>query len=117
LSDALQVAAGLTRQAWERAGVPELGGNESESWVLPNPARSGAVIDFSTAHPGPARLEVFDVSGRRVGRRDLGTLAQGPHRIPLEGEGVARLDRGVYTARITCESGRSLIARFVVAGR
>jgi hypothetical protein len=116
LNDALDISAALTRRAWERAGAPALGGNEAQSWVLPNPARSGAVIDFTTVAVGPAWLEVFDVAGRRVERRDLGTLLQGPHRVPIEGEGI-RLGCGVYMARVTCAAGRVLIARFVVAGR
>lgn len=37
----------------------------------PNPAAEGATLYCDEALPGPARLEVFDLGGRRVGREDL----------------------------------------------
>ena len=77
LNDALDVSAALTRRAWERAGAPALGSNETQCWVLPNPARSGAVLDFSTVAVGPAWLEVSRRGGTACRAPRPGNVASG----------------------------------------
>jgi hypothetical protein len=65
----------------------------------PNPARGDLVVAFGLADDSPARLEVFDVSGRRVAARDVGSLGAGSHAVRLaEGRGLAP---GVYAFRVT----------------
>ena len=66
----------------------------------PNPtAGGGLALHFSLADTGPARLEVFDLSGRPVLARDVTALGPGQHVIEL-GPG-ARLPAGVYLLRLT----------------
>jgi len=66
----------------------------------PNPA-SGARLDIAFALPagGAARLELMDVSGRRVLAREVGSLGPGRHTVSLAaGRPVAP---GLYWVRLT----------------
>jgi hypothetical protein len=84
-----------------RAGDVNLAG------VIPNPFTDGCDITFSLAAEGPARLAVFDVSGRRVRELVGGTLAAGPHRERWDGrDGDGRdLGSGVYLVRLDAAGG------------
>jgi hypothetical protein len=61
----------------------------------------------------PTRLELLDVTGRVVSRREVGSLGPGPHAVRLsEGSSLAP---GVYLLRLT--SGKQALARRVVVIR
>jgi hypothetical protein len=81
---------------------------------FPNPVRGGTTVRFDLATPGKARVEVYDLAGRRVrgledrglaagryavrwdGARDDGTVAPaGLYFVRLSGDGL-----GVHTARV-----------------
>ncbi|HET7225599.1 MAG TPA: T9SS type A sorting domain-containing protein [Candidatus Eisenbacteria bacterium] len=70
----------------------------------PNPARGTLAFAVSLA-PGPARLELFDASGRRVRARALD--GAGRSQVVLERSGLAP---GIYLARLT-QAGRTLERR------
>lgn len=73
----------------------------------PNPAR-GAVNVWFTLGSGEAALELFDVSGRRVTRRAVGTMGAGEHVVTL---GVTpELRAGLYFVRLS-QAGQELHAR------
>ncbi len=76
----------------------------------PNPATSGAAIDFDLASAEPATIELLDLAGRRVWARDLVGLGPGPH-TALLAEGVP-LPSGVYFARLV-QLGHSASRRIV----
>ncbi|HTO92468.1 MAG TPA: T9SS type A sorting domain-containing protein, partial [Candidatus Sulfotelmatobacter sp.] len=86
------------------AGTTAVGGAVSASFALaglmPNPGRGDRLtVAFSLASAEPARLELYDVSGRRVSARDVGTLGAGYHVIGLaQGH---RLAAGLYVMRLT----------------
>lgn len=65
-----------------------------------NPSR-GTRLSFSLALPddSPARLELLDVSGRRVAARDVGALGAGRHTVDLAPGSAPRA--GVYLARLS----------------
>jgi hypothetical protein len=73
-----------------------------------NPALGPLVVSFSLASDAPAALAVYDVSGRLVVRRDLGSLGPGSHSLRL-----GDLPTGVYVVRLT-QGDRSLTSRAVV---
>jgi hypothetical protein len=79
--------------------------------VMPNPARGRLVLEFASLARAPARIEIFDVSGRRVTSRDLAARDPATHRIVIS-EG-AKLRAGVYFAKWTQQS-RSGAVRFAV---
>jgi hypothetical protein len=106
-----------------RPAVPGADRHYAETWLevpsgsvfgfrgaLPNPSRHGLEVSFTLAYGSRARLEVFDLAGRRVLARDLGGLSPGPHSLSLE-SGMLR--PGVYLLRLE-QGGRAAVARAVV---
>ena len=109
-----------------RLGLTD-GGQESfggETWVdvpimpelslggaRPNPATRDLAVAFALPSGAPARLEVFDLGGRRILAREVGSLGAGSHVIPL---GAGRpLAPGVYQLRLT-QGSRAITARAVI---
>ncbi len=56
----------------------------------PNPSRDGRLsVHFALPAGGDARLELFDVAGRRLASREVGAMGGGRHAVDL-GAGLAR---------------------------
>jgi len=83
-------------------GALSLGG------AMPNPVRASLVLQFSLPDDRPARLELFDVSGRRV--RAAEARGAGPHVQRFDD--LADLAPGLYLARLS-QGGASRTTRFV----
>jgi hypothetical protein len=64
----------------------------------PNPVRGALVMAFTLPDGAPARLELFDVRGRRMMIREVGGLGAGRHLLRLD---QAVRQSGVYFARLT----------------
>jgi uncharacterized repeat protein (TIGR01451 family) len=79
--------------------------------ALPNPARGVVNAWFTLPASGNAKLELIDVSGRRVARREVGALGPGRHTIALGRE--TRISAGLYWLRLT-RAGETRVARVVV---
>ncbi|PYM04778.1 MAG: hypothetical protein DMD82_13405, partial [Candidatus Rokuibacteriota bacterium] len=77
----------------------------------PNPAFGAPVVAFTLVDDSPAVVEVLDVAGRRLVRRDVGWLGAGRHVLALDAG--ARLAPGAYVLRLR-QAGRALTARGVV---
>lgn len=68
--------------------------------VRPNPAHGELLsVAFTLPTAATARLELLDVSGRRVVEREVGSLGAGQHTFDL-GTGQ-RLAPGLYLVRLT----------------
>lgn len=94
----------------------------SEAWVTteaslelalaaprPHPARtSGLRISFTLPRTEPTRLELFDLTGRRVWERQWSAPGVGDHSVAVE-----RLPAGVFLARLT-QGDRSIARRLVM---
>jgi hypothetical protein len=65
----------------------------------PSAAHRGGVVRLTLADATPARLDLFDVAGRRLWTREIGSLGPGDHELRLGGEHV--LPAGVYFARLS----------------
>lgn len=84
--------------------------------LSPNPLNPRATLSFVTASPGRARVEIFDVSGRRVNTLvDDPSLRAGYHEVAIEGRSAAgeRLGSGVYFYRIEA-AGEVALGRFTI---
>jgi hypothetical protein len=94
-------------EAWVEVQRPRfaLGG------VLPNPT-AGPMMVTVALETGDAKLELLDVGGRLVARREMHGVGPGRHSV-LFAEG-ATLPQGIYSLRLT-EKGRSAFARVVIA--
>ena len=79
--------------------------------LTPNPSAGDPVVAFSLAGGEPATLEVFDLSGRRILSREVGSLGPGAHSFDLS-SGV-RLAAGVYHLRLI-QGNRSATRRAVI---
>jgi hypothetical protein len=98
------------------AGTLGVSGDGAMAFALtalrPNPARGDRLhAEFSLAREGAARLELIDVAGRSVARRDLGVLAAGRHDVDLNPR--ARLAPGVYLMRLV-QGGNAVSRRVTV---
>ena len=67
----------------------------------PNPTASASLIEFSLLHAGSARLEAFDVLGRRVAVLHDGPLPAGEHERTFD---ASSLPAGVYVLRLQTET-------------
>jgi len=102
-----------TKMSGGTAAVPEEAALEfALDPVRPNPARGGALtVHFMLPSNAPARVELLDVSGRRVVGREVGSLGAGRHAIEL-GEG-RRLAPGLYLVRLR-QGANARVVRVVV---
>ncbi len=74
----------------------------------PNPARGALMVSLSLPSGSPARLELYDVNGRRVLEQDLAGAGPGDLSVRLTPDRPLRA--GLYFVRLT-QGGRSLTAR------
>jgi hypothetical protein len=78
---------------------------------VPNPSVREASIAFTLPTSTRATLEVLDIAGRRVMRREVGALGAGRHIVKLDS--ATALRPGVYLIRLT-SSGNAAHARGVI---
>jgi trimeric autotransporter adhesin len=74
----------------------------------PNPARGAIHVWLSLPSRQPAMLELLDVAGRRIARRDVGLLGPGSHLVTLTPSPAPRA--GLYFLRLV-QGDRELKAR------
>jgi hypothetical protein len=86
----------FTDEVWVEAAAPLAFALDG---FRPNPAIGLPLVSLTLAKSDPARLEIFDLRGRLVLRRDLSGLGAGRHSVPLDDQ--ARLAPGVYVLRLT----------------
>lgn len=79
--------------------------------LRPNPAHGDLFVSFSLPTRGPARLEMTDVTGRRVFAREVGSLGPGRHVVALDSG--RPLPAGVYLMRLT-QLGRTVNAKAAI---
>jgi hypothetical protein len=90
---------------------------EPRAWRLglagarPNPARGEMRVWLTLPSRQAATLELIDVAGRRVARREVGWLGPGTHVVVLDPG--PRMRAGLYFLRLT-QGGRVLTARVAV---
>jgi len=74
--------------------------------ISPNPVNAASVVEFTTNSSGFARVEIFDVQGKRIaGSFEARSLDAGYHRVLLSSASVggSRLASGVYFVRVATE--------------
>jgi hypothetical protein len=83
---------------------------------FPNPLHGSTTVRFDLARPGSIRLEVFDLTGRRVHTIAEGGYPAGGFRLPWDGrddDGV-RVGSGLYYVRLSGEGIGRMTARLAV---
>ena len=95
-------------EVWATASRPAL----ALEGILPNPAVGGRFsVAFALPTNESARLEVMDITGRRVATREVGSLGPGRHQLSLGGG--EHLPPGVYLVHLV-QAQTSRTARVVV---
>lgn len=89
------VGDGQTVSAEEDAAIGPVATLEAN---FPNPVRSSTTISFTLSIPGEVRLEVFDLTGRRVTTLVDAHQSAGEHAVLFDTAGLAN---GVYLYRLT----------------
>ena len=116
----LEAAVGLARtiayEAWRSAGEPALGADMNIMHVWPNPVRSEAQTSFTIPVASAARMELFDLAGRRVWSKALGQLTPGTHTASIPAGAMRPLPPGVYLVRVIAPQV-SLSGRLTYQGR
>jgi aminopeptidase N len=94
-------------------GVPPATGVLSLAPLTPNPGRGARTLSFTLPAAGEARLEILDVTGRRIRTLAAGVLDAGPHERTWDGrdERGNLAHAGLYFARL--RAGGTLTERFV----
>jgi hypothetical protein len=79
--------------------------------IAPNPTKGTFGVRFVIPSDAPAKIEVFDISGRLALAQDVGQFGPGEHRIVVGGSPGLR--SGVYLVRLT-QAGRQHSRRVAV---
>jgi hypothetical protein len=117
----MAVAAGASHSLGLRS-VPtavtlnEVIGEGVHAYVHPNPGRGGAQrFMFELVRSASARVEVYDVTGRRLCLLAEGNFRAGPNTVEWDGrtQDGRRVGPGVYWVRLMCE-GHSTTAKSVL---
>jgi hypothetical protein len=98
------VSAPASGQSVDNLAPADVGSGSPVAFALegvrPNPARgNGLRVAFALPDGGAARLELIDVSGRRVLWREVGGLGAGRHTVNLSES--RRVMSGLYWVRLT----------------
>ncbi len=92
-------------------------GGPAAFWLAPtrpNPFVGRAHIGFSLPQAGPARVEIFDLGGRRIALLASGEMSAGPHEVVWDGRNGRSqpVSAGSYLIRLE-SGGRVLTTRVV----
>lgn len=89
------------------SGVPAATAWVRDLLVAPNPFNPGTGVSFELTADALARVEIFDVRGRRVALLHDGPLAAGPHALTWRPD--ASLSDGVFFARVRTGAGTQTV--------
>jgi len=120
LGAAMTLARTIAFEAWSEAGSPSLvdgAPRSGEARVWPTPGRGSATLSFSLTRGGVARVEIFDLAGRKRWRRVLDARPAGPQEIVLDSNVMAALPAGIYLARVSTDAGDQACGRIVRLSR
>jgi hypothetical protein len=100
---------GVEQQVTVGGGPTGIGGGGATFALRPtNPMKGPLDVSFSLSSADRALLAVYDLTGRQVVRREVGSSGPGWHTVKL-----GSLPAGVYLVRLS-QAGRSLSARLAV---
>jgi PKD repeat protein len=80
---------------------------EAATQVLPNPFTQGFDLNIQLPFTESIKLEIVDLQGKSLYRRDLGKLPSGAHRFDLSDGAISQLAAGVYFLNLETPTGRA----------
>jgi hypothetical protein len=83
---------------------------------FPNPVADGTTVRFDLAREADLRLDIHDVTGRRVATLAAGSLGPGRYAYPWDGHATdgSRLGSGLYFIRLGIAGAPARVARLVL---
>ncbi len=102
LSDAAALVAASVRSAWRPVAA-----TGPAFRIGPEPMRGSLTLFVALEAAGAARLELFDVAGRRLRDQDLGVLPAGESVVAIPAAWSEGLASGVYLARVSAGGMRN----------
>jgi len=106
--------AGFWRSVPSASAIPEGLGNDVSVTELsqnrPNPFGASTLIQYRLAEEGPARLTIYDVTGRAVRTLVNGAASAGSYRVHWDGldESGRVMPAGIYFCKLKTASASSL---------
>ncbi|SHF58982.1 Por secretion system C-terminal sorting domain-containing protein [Mariniphaga anaerophila] len=91
--------------------VPASRSSFSEVAVFPNPFSRDARIRFVANEGEDYLLEVFDITGKQLSKRKLGSFSAGKQHVEISRSGF---EAGTYFLRLTNSAGQAAQGKFVV---
>jgi hypothetical protein len=85
--------------------IPVRGQTFSVAEVFPNPFSQTAQVRFFSEKNADYSLEVFDLEGKQLYKRELGFFPAGSHQFEMKRNG---LESGLYIFRLTNSEGQSV---------
>ncbi|MCK4409831.1 MAG: T9SS type A sorting domain-containing protein, partial [Candidatus Eisenbacteria sp.] len=84
--------------------------------LAPNPFNPSTEVCFETRGSGQVTMEIYDVSGRRVGTVPLGLVEPGLHHVRWDGRDARghNVSSGVYFVRLHDAEGESRAVKAVL---
>lgn len=70
---------------------------KSNTVLFPNPANGTTVLEFDVVQPGTVSVEIFDILGRQIEKRYLGTFLKGRHTYRLS---ISDYSAGTYFIKL-----------------
>lgn len=100
-----------TPEEYAYVGVPVVNGSEMNSIsIYPNPVSGDAHLNVNASVAGNASLRIYDLSGRCVVSRSLGTVAEGNNNYTISTEGMGK---GMYLVNVII-GGHTSAAKMMV---
>jgi hypothetical protein len=96
------------------AAEEDLGPTVRRVAVLSNPFDRALPIALELSRPAPVVMDVFDVRGRRVSYKNLGTMGGGPHQVVWQGRDDTGRSAGAGIYWVSLQVGERRIVRQVV---
>lgn len=81
-----------------------------EATMFPNPAGNLVNINFNVTQAGAVAIEVYDITGKQIEKRSLGTRLKGQHSYQLD---VNKYNAGNYMLRIITAAGNKTLSLIV----
>ena len=87
--------------------------------IFPNPFESVTHLRFSLPQAGNAKLDVYDLQGRRIQQLHNGLLNAGQHQLQWDGRSGngEKLPDGLYLIRLTVEEKEAVVKKISLQRR
>ena len=91
--------------------VEEIENPSQDLAIYPNPASDHITLSFTADNPGGMIFTMFDMSGKLVFQRELGSTVQGENLIQID---ISALKNGIYTCQLESENHKRMMQKLSI---